>query len=130
MKTWLFPTEVAGMSLPSSVIPVTSMMAVSRSPKKPHLTYWATAPRWKSKYSILPKLIFSRATGSELYGIRSSIPSTIASAPSSSLLVEAPVITTMRNFPPLLCSRRMCSASACGTNFGYPDPVNPLMPTL
>ena len=32
--------------------------------------------------------------------------------------------------PPLLCSRRICSASACGTNFGYPDPVNPLMPTL
>ena len=54
MKTWLFPTEVAGISFPSSVIPVTSMMARSISPKKPHLTYCATAPRWKSKYSIFP----------------------------------------------------------------------------
>jgi hypothetical protein len=61
---------------------------------------------------------------------RGELLSFIASAPSSSLLVEAPVMTMMRNFPPLLCSRRICSASACGTNFGYPDPVNPLMHTL
>ena len=29
-------------------------------------------------------------------------------------------MTEMRNFPPLLCSRRMCSASAWGTSLGYP----------
>ncbi len=66
MKAWLLPTEVEGMSRPSSVMPVTSTMATSRSPKNPDFTYWATEPRWKSKYSIFPVLIFSRAVGSEL----------------------------------------------------------------
>ncbi len=50
--------------------------------------------------------------------MRNSIPSTMARAPSSSLLVEAPVMTEMRNRPPWLCSRRMCSARAWGTSLG------------
>ncbi len=50
--------------------------------------------------------------------MRSSMPSTMARAPSSSELVEAPVITEILKELPWLCSRRMCSASAWGTSFG------------
>ncbi len=42
----------------------------------------------------------------------------------------APVRTEIRSFLPLSRSRRIRSASAAGTSFGYPAPVNPLTPTL
>src|ERR1700738_434963 len=58
------------------------------------------------------------------------MPSTDANAPSSSGAVEAPVHT-----PTLKCSPRALAsvirrAKAVGTAFGYPAPVNPLIPTL
>jgi hypothetical protein len=56
--------------------------------------------------------------------------STDANAPSSSGAVEAPVQTpTLKRSPRALASviRR---AKAVGTAFGYPAPVNPLIPTL
>src|SRR5665811_729401 len=57
-------------------------------------------------------------------------PLTLASAPSSSGAVEAPVQTPIRNGSPRACTSSIRCASASGTVFGYPDPVKPLMPTF
>src|ERR1035441_901730 len=53
----------------------------------------------------------------------------MASAPSSSGPVEAPVKTLTWNFWPRKLASAMWRASSMGTALGYPDPVNPLMPT-
>ena len=58
------------------------------------------------------------------------MPSTLASAPSSSGAVEAPVHTPIRNSSPRACACSIRRASAIGTAFGYPEPVKPLMPTF
>src|SRR5215469_2792161 len=52
----------------------------------------------------------------------------MASAPSSSGPVEAPVNTLTRNFCPRKFASAMRRASSVGTALGYPDPVNPLIP--
>src|ERR1700760_303772 len=58
------------------------------------------------------------------------MPSTDANAPSSSGAVEAPVHTpTLKRSPRALASA-IRRAKAVGTAFGYPAPVNPLIPTL
>jgi hypothetical protein len=77
-----------------------------------------------------PALILARLTGSDWYGIRMSIPSAAASAPSSSGAVDAPVHTSTVKWPPRACISAMRRASAPGTAFGYPAPVNPLMPIV
>ena len=79
-------------------------------------------------YSISPALIFFRQTGSDWYGSRSSTPSTIARAPSSSGAVDAPVQMLIRNFSPRRLASMIRLASASGTAFGYPAPVKPLDP--
>src|SRR3954451_1436884 len=58
------------------------------------------------------------------------MPSAAARAPSSSGAVEAPVHTLIRNRSPAAFDSLIRPASAWGTAFGYPAPVNPLMPTV
>ena len=106
------------MSAPSSRMPVTSMSATSSFPRKPERTNAPTCDRWMSRYSMSPALIFFRQIGSDWYGSRSSTPSTIASAPSSSGAVDAPVQTLTRNFSPLRFASMICFARATGTTFG------------
>ena len=81
-----------------------------------------------SMYCISPELISFRVIGSDWYGSRNCIPPAMASAPSSSGPVEAPVNTFTLNFSPRRCASAMRRASAIGTAFGYPEPVNPLIP--
>src|ERR1035441_4394259 len=52
----------------------------------------------------------------------------MASAPSSSGPVEAPVKMFTLNFCPRRWASVILRASAMGTAFGYPDPVKPLIP--
>ena len=70
-----------------------------------------------------------RVSGSDWYGSRKLMPPAIASAPSNSGPVEAPVNTLTWNFCPWMCASAIRRASAIGTAFGYPAPVKPLMPT-
>src|SRR3954447_16584199 len=58
------------------------------------------------------------------------MPSAAARAPSSSGAVEAPVQTLMRKPAPAALASEILLASASGTSFGYPAPVNPLIPTV
>ncbi len=71
-----------------------------------------------SVYCISPALISLRVIGSDWYGNRICIPPTMASAPSSSGPVEAPVNTFTLNFCPRRCASVMRRASAIGTAFG------------
>jgi hypothetical protein len=50
-------------------------------------------------------------------------------APSSSGPVEAPVNTLTWNFSPCRCASAIRRANSIGTALGYPEPVNPLIPT-
>src|SRR3954447_23020094 len=58
------------------------------------------------------------------------MPSAAARAPSSSGAVEAPVQTLMRKPAPDALASEILLARASGTSFGYPAPVNPLIPTV
>src|ERR1017187_9096066 len=61
--------------------------------------------------------------------MRRSIPSTAASAPSSSGAVDEPVQTLTVKRSPRAAASVTRPASAAGTAFGWPEPVNPLIPT-
>src|SRR3954470_15171100 len=130
IQVLLLPIDDEGTSAPSAVIPLTSTRATSRCPRKPIHTICATCDRWTSMYSMWPLLIFSRLTGSDWYGSRSSIPSTAARAPSSSGAVDAPVQTLILKRSPELLASVIRFARAAGTSLGYPAPVNPLIPTV
>src|SRR5512144_89713 len=74
----LLPTDDEGTRLPSSLMPATSTSATSSGPRNPSHAICATWDRCTSMYCIRPELIFSRLTGSDWYGSRSSIPSVAA----------------------------------------------------
>src|ERR1035441_6372466 len=61
--------------------------------------------------------------------MRRSIPSTAASAPSSSGAVDEPVQTLTVKRSPREAASVTRRTSAAGTAFGWPEPVNPLIPT-
>ena len=63
-------------------------------------------------------MILARLTGSDWYGMRRSIPSTAANAPSSSGAVEAPVHTLTLNRSPREVASVTRLTSAAGTAFG------------
>ncbi len=62
--------------------------------------------------------------------MRMAMPSALASAPSSSGAVEAPVIRLIWKGWPWACTASMRRASSTGTALGYPEPVKPLMATV
>ena len=61
--------------------------------------------------------------------MRRSMPSTAASAPSSSGAVDAPVQTLTAKRSPRAVASVIRRTSAAGTALGWPAPVNPLIPT-
>ena len=61
--------------------------------------------------------------------MRRSIPSAAASAPSSSGAVDEPVQTLTAKRSPRAAASVTRRTSAAGTAFGWPEPVNPLIPT-
>ena len=115
----LLPTEEEGISEPSARMPLTSITAMSSGPRNPCHAIGATWLRCMSKYSISPRLIFSRDDRIGIVGQAEF--DAVRPWPARRRVRDRskrPVQTRTRNGSPGRVAASIRAASASGTAFG------------